>query len=291
MTFQGLLTALVTPFKDGAVDEQTFRTLVRRQIAGGAQGLVPCGTTGEAPTLSVDEQASIVGWTIEEAAGDVPVMAGIGSNCTATAVANAKRAEAMGVQGVLATAPYYNKPTQEGLYLHFKAIAEAVGVEVCLYDVPGRSVVHISPRTVARLAEIENITALKDATGDMANAIDVRRRCGDSLALLSGDDFTTLPFLAQGGVGVISVAANVVPEKMRALVDLARQGDTENAAALSETLFPLFRDLFLESNPIPVKAALAHLGLLTDGLRLPLTPMSNGVRPGLFETVDRVLAD
>jgi 4-hydroxy-tetrahydrodipicolinate synthase len=239
----------------------------------------------------VDEQASIVGWTIEEAAGDVPVMAGIGSNCTATAVANAKRAEAMGVQGVLATAPYYNKPTQEGLYLHFKAIAEAVGVEVCLYDVPGRSVVHISPRTVARLAEIENITALKDATGDMANAIDVRRRCGDSLALLSGDDFTTLPFLAQGGVGVISVAANVVPDKMRALVDLARQGDTENAAALSETLFPLFRDLFLESNPIPVKAALAHLGLLTDGLRLPLTSMSSGVRRGLFETVDRVLAD
>jgi 4-hydroxy-tetrahydrodipicolinate synthase len=239
--------------------------------------------------LSVSEQASIVGWTLEEAAGTVPVMAGIGSNCTATAVANAKRAEQLGVHGVLATAPYYNKPTQEGLYQHFKAIAEAVSVEVCLYDVPGRSVIHIAPRTVARLAEIDNITALKDATGDMANAVDVRRRCGEKIALLSGDDFTTLPFLAQGGAGVISVASNVVPKQMRSLVDAALAGDITLAAGLSEQLFPLIRDLFLESNPIPVKAAMAHLGLLTDGLRLPLTPMTDPARTGLIATVDQLL--
>jgi len=286
MTFQGLLTALVTPFRDGSVDEERFRAHVRRQVDAGVQGLVPCGTTGEAPTLSATEQAHIVGWTLEEAAGRVPVMAGIGSNCTATAVANARRVEALGVQGVLATAPYYNKPTQEGLYQHFKAIAEAVSVEVCLYDVPGRSVVHIAPRTVARLAEIENITALKDATADLANATDVRRRCGASIALLSGDDFTTLPFLAQGGNGIISVASNVVPGHMRALVDAAKSGDVAKASSLSERLFPLFRDLFLESNPIPVKAAMAHLGLIEDGLRLPMTPMTEGPRSGLHATLD-----
>lgn len=285
MTFHGLLTALVTPFTGNALDENAFRSLVRRQLAAGVQGLVPCGTTGEAPTLTPDEQAEVVRWTLEEAAGSVPVLAGIGSNSTSVAMANAKRMESLGVQGVLATAPYYNKPPQEGLYQHFRAIAEAVQVEVCLYDVPGRSVVHIAPRTVARLAEIDNITALKDATGDMANAVDVRRRCGDSIALLSGDDFTTLPFLTQGGDGVISVASNVVPGKMRALVDASRNGQLDQAGPLNETLFPLFRDLFLESNPIPVKAALAHMGLLQDGLRLPLVPMSDRPRQGLVETL------
>ena len=288
MTFSGLMTALVTPFKDGAVDELAFRALVRRQIEGGVQGLVPCGTTGEAPTLTVDEQLSIVRWTLEEAKGSVPVMAGIGSNSTAKAVEMGRRVEALGVQGVLATAPYYNKPTQEGLFQHFQAIAEAVTVGVCLYDVPGRSVVHISPRTVARLATIDNIIALKDATGDLANATDVRRRCGPALTLLSGDDFTSMAFLAQGGNGVISVASNVCPTQMRDLVDTAVQGQLERARALNEQLFPLFRDLFIESNPIPVKAAMAHMGLLEDGLRLPLTPMSEGPRSGLIETVDRL---
>jgi 4-hydroxy-tetrahydrodipicolinate synthase len=286
MIFSGLMTALVTPFKDGAVDESTFRALVRRQIEGGVQGLVPCGTTGEAPTLTVDEQLSIVQWTLEEANGAVPVMAGIGSNSTAKAVEMGRRVEALGVQGVLATAPYYNKPTQEGLFQHFQAIAEAVSVGVCLYDVPGRSVVHIAPRTVARLAPIDNIIALKDATGDLANATDVRRRCGSALALLSGDDFTSMAFLAQGGNGVISVASNVCPVQMRDLVDAAVQGQLERAQSLNEQLFPLFRDLFIESNPIPVKAAMAHMGLLEDGLRLPLTPMSEALRGGLFDTVD-----
>jgi len=288
MSFSGLMTALVTPFKDGAVDESTFRALVRRQIEGGVQGLVPCGTTGEAPTLTEDEQLSIVQWTLEEANGAVPVMAGIGSNSTAKAVDMGRRVEALGVQGVLATAPYYNKPTQEGLFQHFQAIAEAVSVGVCLYDVPGRSVIHIAPRTVARLATIDNIIGLKDATGDLANATDVRRRCGSELALLSGDDFTSMAFLAQGGNGVISVASNVCPVQMRALVDAAVQGQLDAARRLNEQLFPLFRDLFIESNPIPLKAAMAHMGLLEDELRLPLTPMSDGLRGGLVETLDRL---
>lgn len=284
MTFHGLLTALVTPFKDGMVDEACFRSLVRRQIDAGVDGLVPCGTTGEAPTLTVDEHVEVVRWAVEEAAGRVPVMAGIGSNCTATAIATAKRVEGLGVAGVLATAPYYNKPTQAGLFQHFSAIAEAVGVEVCLYDVPGRSVVHIAPATVARLSEVENITCLKDATGDMSNAIDVRRRCPE-LALLSGDDFTTLPFLALGGSGVISVASNVLPEEMQTLVSATKAGRLVEARVVSERLFPLFQALFLESNPIPVKAAMAHQGLLNDELRLPLTAMTDAPRAVLLETL------
>lgn len=286
MTFSGLMTALVTPFKDGAVDETAFRSLVRRQLEGGVQGLVPCGTTGEAPTLSVDEQMAIVRWTLEEADGAVPVMAGIGSNSTAKAVEMGLRMQALGVQGVLGTAPYYNKPTQEGLFQHFRAIANALDVEVCLYDVPGRSVVHIAPATVARLFELPNITALKDATGDLANATDVRRRCGPGLSLLSGDDFTSMPFLAQGGNGVISVASNAFPVAMRTLVDASLSGQLDEADAMNQRLFPLFRDLFIESNPIPIKAALAHLGWIEDGLRLPLTAMSEPLRRGLFDTID-----
>ncbi len=285
MTFQGLMTALVTPFDEGRIDEQQYRSLVARQIENGVDGLVPCGTTGEAPTLSIDEHIEIVRWTLEEAGGRVPVLAGIGSNSTATAIATGRAVESLGVKGVLATAPYYNKPTQEGLYQHFKAIADALSVEVCIYDVPGRSVVHVEPATIERLAAIENITCVKDATGDMANAIELRRRCGDGLALLSGDDFTTLPFLALGGHGIISVASNVVPAQMKALVDATRAGDLVQARAMSETLFPLFRDLFIESNPIPCKAAMSRLGLLRDELRLPMTSMSAAKRVQLMETM------
>ena len=288
MKFQGLFTALVTPFDGGELDETCFRALVRRQIDAGVDGIVPCGTTGEAPTLSVDEHVEVVRWAVEEADGKVLVMAGIGSNSTATAIATGKRVEALGVDGVLATAPYYNKPTQEGLYQHFRAIADAVNVDVCLYDVPGRSVVHIEPATVERLSVMENITCLKDATGDMANAIDVLRRCGDRMTLLSGDDFTTLPFLALGGAGVISVASNLVPDKMAALVSSARNGQMSEARKISDALFPLFQALFLESNPIPAKAAMAHLNLLKDELRLPLTPMSSGPRATLLDLLQTI---
>lgn len=284
MTFQGLMTAIVTPFVDGKLDEATHRKLVRRQIEGGVQGLVPCGTTGEAPTLSIEEHVEVIRWTLEEA-GDVPVMAGIGSNNTAQAIATARRAQALGVQGVLATAPYYNKPTQEGLYQHFRAIAQAVSCEVCVYDVPGRSVVRVAPETIERLAAFPNITAVKDATGDLTQIVEVRRRIGDRMALLSGDDFTQVAFMALGGHGVISVASNVVPAKMRELVVHALQGRTDDARALNERLFPLFRVLFNENNPGGVKAAMAAMGLLQDDLRLPLVPITDASRQQLVSVL------
>jgi 4-hydroxy-tetrahydrodipicolinate synthase len=282
MTFHGLLTAIVTPYRDGAPDEAAHRALVRRQLDGGVDALVPCGTTGEAPTLSVDEHVDVVRWTLEEAGDGVPILAGIGSNNTATAIATAQRVQALGAQGVLATAPYYNKPTQEGLYRHFRAIAEAIDIEVCVYDVPGRTAVHVEPATVERLAPIGNITCIKDATGDMANATEIRRRCGDRIALLSGDDFTTLPFLLQGGDGTVSVASNIVPARMKALVDAARAGRLAEARAEHLRLFPLFTALFLESNPAPAKAALAAMGLCADELRLPLVSMSDAPRETLL---------
>lgn len=279
MTFQGLMTAIVTPFQRGALDEATHRTLVERQIEGGVQGLVPCGTTGEAPTLELDEHAAVIRWTVEQVAGRIPVMAGIGSNNTATAVSTAKRAVELGVQGVLATAPYYNKPTQEGLYQHFRAIALAVDTEVCLYDVPGRSVVRLNPETIERLAAFPNITAIKDATGDLPHLVEVRRRIGDRMALLSGDDFTQVPFMMLGGHGVISVASNIVPRRMRELVDHALQGRNQEARVLNERLFPLFKTLFMESNPGGAKAAMAAMGLLQDDLRLPMVPISTSREP------------
>ena len=285
MSFSGLLTALVTPFKGGAVDRPTFKALVERQIQGGVDGLVPVGTTGEAPTLPMDEHLDVVRMTLEVAAGRVPVMAGIGSNDTAHAVSTAKKVEAMGVQGVLATAPYYNKPSQEGLYRHFKAIADAVSVEVCLYDVPGRTGVRILPETVARLSRIDNITAIKDATSDMTNAVELLRRCGDRLTLLSGDDLTTLPFIAVGGQGAISVASNVVPDRTKALITAAREGRMADARAENLRLFPLFQALFFESNPIPVKAAMAAMGLLEDELRLPMCPMGEAPRAKLMDVL------
>ena len=281
MTFQGLLTAIVTPFAGDGVDDAALRALVRAQIEGGVDGLVPCGTTGEAPTLTIPEHLQVIRTTLEEAGG-VPVMAGIGSNSTATAIATGREAEKLGVQGVLVTAPYYNKPTQEGLFQHFKAVAEAVSVEVCVYDVPGRSVVRVLPETLERLAEIPNITTVKDATGDMTQITGVRRRLGDRFALLSGDDFTVLPFLALGGHGTVSVASNVVPAKMKALVDATRSGDLATANAVNAELYPLFQALFLESNPIPVKAAMAAMGRMEGDLRLPLTPATERSREPLL---------
>jgi 4-hydroxy-tetrahydrodipicolinate synthase len=196
-------------------------------------------------------------------------------------VENALRVEALGVDGVLATTPYYNKPTQAGLIAHFSAIAEAIKLEVCLYDVPGRTITNIEPKTVAELAQLENITAIKDATGDMANAMEIMRLCGDRVNLLSGDDFTTLPFLAQGGDGVISVASNVVPNEMKRLVDASKGGRLKEAQELTKKLFPLFSALFAQSNPMPVKAAMAMMGLMSEEIRLPLTEVSDDVRASM----------
>ncbi len=275
--FRGVLTALVTPMNpDGSVDEAAFRSLVRRQLDAGIHGLVPCGTTGEAPTLTVDEQVALVQWTLEEAAGAVPVLAGIGSNDTQKAITMGRKVQALGVQGVLATAPYYNKPTQEGLFQHFSAIADALDVEVCVYDVPGRSVVKVQPATLARLAVHPQICSVKDATGDLFNAVENRRLCGSSFGLLSGDDFTLLPFWAVGGHGCISVLSNVMPGRVVSLFGDAQTGITEAVRDDFVSMMPLVKALFVESNPVPVKAALASLGLCRPYVRLPLVPLSTG---------------
>ncbi len=272
-TFSGVLTALVTPFSADGVDEAAFRALVRRQLDAGVHGLVPCGTTGESPTLTGAEQHDVVRWTIEEAAGQVPVMAGIGSNNTAAAIANAIAFEKLGVQGVLATCPYYNKPTPEGLRLHFTAIANAVDTEVCIYDIPGRSAVKIPNGVIADLCALPNVRSVKDATGDMVNTTDLRARVGDRLALLSGDDLTLLPFWALGGDGCISVLSNLVPQRVVRLHALYAAGKLDDARAEVLAIHPLAQALFCETNPIPVKAAMAHLGLCDARLRLPLSPL------------------
>ncbi len=282
MTFSGVLTALVTPFTpDGGVDEAAFRALVRRQVQAGVSGLVPCGTTGEAPTLAVDEHLAVIRWTVEEA-GDVPVLAGIGSNDTAAAIATGKRAQELGVTGVLATAPYYNKPTQQGLFLHFSAIAEALEVEVCVYDVPGRSSVEVGVDTITRLAAVPGITTVKDATGNLVKATRLQRGCPE-LTMLSGDDLTTFPFVCLGGDGCISVASNVVPEAMVQLVQLAKQARLDEARALHNELMPLFRALFVQTNPLPVKTLLAAMGLCGGVFRLPLGTMDEAPRARLIE--------
>lgn len=286
MRFHGALTALITPFTDSGVDEAAFRTLVQRQLEAGIDGLVPCGTTGEAPTLDLDEHASVIRWTVEEAAGKVPVLAGIGSNDTRTAITNAKRARDHGADGLLATAPYYNKPTQEGLYRHFVAIAEAVpDAEVCVYNVPGRTSVHVEPSTIGRLSAVDNITCVKEATGDLIIATDVARAVRPGFGLLSGDDFTTLPFIAVGGHGCISVLSNLLPAEMVTLVRLAREGKLEEARALHQRLFPIMKAMFLQTNPLPVKTALSLLGLCDERFRLPLVPMDPKPRAKLVEAL------
>ncbi len=285
--FQGLLTAIVTPFTaEGALDEAALRQHIDAQIDGGVDGLVPVGTTGEAPTLDLDEHARVIAIAVEQSAGRVPILAGIGSNNTQIAIHNGRQAVAHGAQGVLATAPYYNKPTQEGLYRHFRAVAEALpGTEVCVYNVPGRTSVEVAPATVARLADVDGITCVKDATGDMNVASEVLRLCGDRVTLLSGDDFTTLPFLALGGGGCISVASNVVPTEMKAMVTAAQAGDLAAARTIHLRLFPLFRALFVQTNPLPVKTALAMMDRMEEVFRLPLCEMDPAPRAVLREAL------
>lgn len=285
--FQGVLTALVTPMtSSGDLDLAALSRLVERQLAGGIHGLVPCGTTGEAPTLSVDEHIEVIRQTVRIADGAVPVMGGIGSNNTRTAIDNAKRAQDAGVDGVLATAPYYNKPNQAGLLAHFTAIADAVDVEVCVYDIPGRSVIKVEPATLATLAAHPRITCVKDATGDLVNAVDNRRLCGPDFHLLSGDDFTLVPFWAVGGHGCVSVLSNLCPARVVGLYEAVQAGDYATARAEFERLFPLIRALFMEPNPTPTKAALAHLGLCTDAVRLPLVPASTAAREAVLAAMD-----
>lgn len=273
--FRGLITALITPMaEDGAVDEDALARLVDAQIAGGVNGLVPCGTTGEAATLSHEEHIRVVEIVAKTAAGRVPVLAGAGSNSTREAIELAQACKEIGVAGTLQVVPYYNKPPQEGLIRHFEAIADAVELPIILYNIPGRTVINMVPETVARLARHPNIVGIKDATSDMHVAALLRELCGDDFMLLSGDDFTLLPFLATGGDGVISVVSNPAPALVRALIDAFAAGNLAEARRLHHRQLALTRLLFREPNPIAVKVAMHLLGRSGLEVRAPLRPIT-----------------
>jgi 4-hydroxy-tetrahydrodipicolinate synthase len=274
-TFEGSMTALATPFRDGALDESAFQALVEQQIQGGTDVLIPMGTTGESVTMTAEERTRAIQVAVAAAKGRVPVVAGAGSNNTREAIDSVRRAREVGAQGALIVTPYYNKPTQAGLVEHFRAIAQAnPGFPLVAYNVPGRTGVDLLPETCQRLCDIPEVVALKEATGNVARTIDIVDKCGERLTLLSGDDFTVLPFIACGGKGVISVSSNVAPRMMADLVKAARGGDIARARALQVRLNPLHRLLFVEPNPIPVKWALHLMGLFGPELRLPLVPMT-----------------
>jgi 4-hydroxy-tetrahydrodipicolinate synthase len=269
--FTGCGTALVTPFRrDLSLDEDAMRRLVRRQVEAGINFLVPCGTTGESPTLTGAEQKRVVEITLEEARGHVPVVAGAGGNNTARVIDMAREFEAMGAKGILSVSPYYNKPTQEGLYQHFRAIAAAVRIPVILYNIPGRTGVNIEPATIKRLAEIDNIVAVKEASGNISQMAVILDIVPASFAVLSGDDGITLPLMAIGGRGLISVASNEIPAEMTRMVRLALANDFAAAREIHQRYFRLMEANFVETNPGPVKAAMAMMGLLEPVFRLPL---------------------
>jgi 4-hydroxy-tetrahydrodipicolinate synthase len=271
-SFSGTITALVTPFKGGQVDEPALRASIQRQIAGGVSAIVPVGTTGESPTLSHAEAELVIRVSVEEAKGKVQVIAGTGSYDTKASVEKSRWAKQAGADAVLAVCPYYNKPTQQGIYLHFKAIAEDGGLPVMVYTIPGRSVVNITPDTIAKLASVKGIAAVKEASGNLTQMSEVIAAAGN-LDVLSGDDALTLPLLAIGGRGVVSVASNVAPALMVEMTTAGLGGDFTRARALHYRLLPFFRALFAETNPIGVKAAMASLGLMSPEIRLPMTPM------------------
>jgi 4-hydroxy-tetrahydrodipicolinate synthase len=272
--FRGSFTALVTPFKNGGVDEAAFRGLVDWQIAEGTHGLVPVGTTGESPTLSHDEHKRVVEWCVDQAKGRVPVIAGAGSNATAEAIDFSKHAEKAGADAVLIVTPYYNKPTQEGLYQHFKAINDAIGIPIIIYNIPGRSVVDMSVDTMKRLFELKNIAGTKDATANMVRVSQQRAEIGEDFNQLSGEDGTALGFMAHGGHGCISVTSNVAPRLCAEFQNACLKGDYAAALKVQDKLMPLHQNLFVETNPAPAKYALSVLGRCSDTLRLPMVPLS-----------------
>ena len=281
-TFQGSFVALVTPFRDGRVDEAKLRELVEFQITHGTDGLVPCGTTGESPTLTHDEHKRVVEIVLETARERVPVIAGTGSNSTSEAIDLTRHAERAGASGALVVNPYYNKPTQEGLYRHFRAVAEAVTIPIITYNIAGRTAVNVETATMARLArECHNIVGVKEASGSLDQMSQVIAACGPSFSVLSGDDNITLPVMAIGGHGVISVIANIVPRETADMVHAALDGDFKRARELHFRLFPLARAAFLETNPIPIKEAMAMAGMLEPEFRLPMCRMGEANRETL----------
>ncbi len=280
-TFQGSLVALVTPFCDGKVDEPRLRELVEFHIASGTDAIIPCGTTGESPTLSHGEHKRVVEIVIETARGRVPVVAGTGSNSTAEAIDLTSHAKKAGAAGALVVNPYYNKPTQEGLYRHFSAIAEAVDIPILVYNIQSRTAVNVETDTLARLAKIPNIVGVKEASGSLDQMTQVVLACGPDFSVLSGDDNLTLPLMAVGGRGVVSVVANIVPRDTAEMTHAALDGDWKRARDLFHRLFPLCRAMFIETNPIPVKEAMAMLGMLQPEFRLPLCRMADANRERL----------
>lgn len=284
--FKGSYTALITPFKNGAVDEEAFRRIAEWQIAEGTHGLVPVGTTGESPTLSHEEHKRVVELCVETARGRVPVIAGAGSNSTAEAVDFTRHAKKAGADAVLVVTPYYNKPTQEGLYQHYKAINDAVDIPIIIYNIPGRSVVDMSVATMARLFELKNVAGVKDATANLARVSQQRLAMGPEFNQLSGEDVTALAFMAHGGHGCISVASNVAPRLCADFQNACLRGDFKSALALQDRLMPLHDVLFIETNPGPVKYAASRLGLCSAEARLPMVPVSEATK----QAVDAVLA-
>ena len=280
-TFQGSLVALVTPFRDGQVDEPKLRELVEFHVANGTDAIIPCGTTGESPTLSHDEHKHVVEVVIEAARGRVPVVAGTGSNSTAEAIDLTAHAKKAGPAGALVVNPYYNKPTQEGLYRHFSAIAEGVDIPILVYNIQSRTAVNVETDTLARLAKIPNIVGVKEASGSLDQMTQVILACGPDFSVLSGDDNLTLPLMAVGGRGVVSVVANIVPRDTAEMAHAALEGDWKRARDLFHRLFPLCRAMFIETNPIPVKEAMAMLGMIAPEFRLPLCRMADPNRERL----------
>jgi 4-hydroxy-tetrahydrodipicolinate synthase len=285
--FSGSIVAIVTPFKDGQVDEEAYRELIEFQIANGTRAIVPCGTTGESATLNVEEHARVIDIALEAVNKRVPVIAGTGGNSTSEAIELTEHAKKVGADATLQVTPYYNKPTQEGLYRHFKAIADAVSLPQVLYNVPGRTSVNMLPETVARLAELPEVVAIKEASGNLGQMAEIVRLAGDKITLLSGDDNVTLPVLSLGGKGVISVVANIAPKDSADLVKAWEEGRVDEAKALFYKLFPLCQAMFFETNPIPVKTSLALMGKIQDEMRLPLCPMS----PANLGRLKKALAD
>ncbi len=276
--FHGSITALITPFKDGEIDWSAFDKLVEWQIENGTHALIPCGTTGESPTLSHDEHNSIVERCIQIVKKRIPVIAGTGSNSTKEAIELTQHAKDVGADAALICTPYYNKPTQEGMYQHFKAIQDTVELPIILYNIPGRCVVDMSVETMARLAKLPNIVGVKDATGDLTRPLETRVEIGADFCQLSGDDATVAAFLAQGGVGCVSVLSNIAPQLCAELHECWNNGNRERFNEIRDLILPLSRDLFCESNPAPVKYAASLLGICTDEVRLPLLPATEDAR-------------
>lgn len=271
--FRGSMVAIVTPFRNGRIDEKALGDLIESQIANGTDGIVPCGTTGESATLTHDEHNRVVEIAVAAAKGRVPVIAGTGSNNTEEAISLTRYAKSAGAQGALLITPYYNKPTQEGLFQHYASVAKSVDLPIVLYNIPGRTSINMLPRTVARLMAFDNIVAIKEGTGSLQQIGETIHLCGDRISVLAGDDFTALPTMAVGGRGVISVTANILPREMAKMIHLSEKGDYAKARPLHDRLFPLHTSLFLETNPIPVKTALSLMGKCSPELRLPLSPM------------------